>query len=161
MVACFGLFFVDGDDDLNVPFYDNKMMLGILEEGVGHGEYSRGEDNKNQDQWNMEDAHDIDFDPANPPRIDPNDYDEELRSELRVPLYAQIGGHTYITSGNKFQSAYEYVIKQMKDSLDVVASHYDTVVGAYNDYVDDPSDAKYEYYQKSKNFFEMFLTGGD
>lgn len=69
MVACFGLFFVDGEDDLNVPFYDDKMMLGILDgSSIGHGEYSHGEDNRNQKQWNMEDAHDFDYDPSSPPQ---------------------------------------------------------------------------------------------
>lgn len=149
MVACFGLFFVDGIDDLNVPFYDNKMMLGILDEGLGHGEYSRGEDNKNQDQWTMEDAHDIDFDPANPPRIDPNDYDEDLASELRVPLYAQIGGHTYITTGTKFQEAYENAVDNIKTSLDAMFMQSAEVADAIHDYEADPTDANYEKIEKA------------
>lgn len=153
-VACFGLFFVDGAEDKNVALDSDKMMLGILEEGIGHGDYSHGEENRDQDQWNMDDAHDIDFDPANPPRIDPNDYDEDLRSELRVPLYAQIGGHTYITSGTKFQQAYDNAVDNIKTTLDSLFLSTSEVSDAIFAYNSDPTDANYEKLEKAMTLSE-------
>lgn len=82
-VACFGLFFVDGEEDKNVALDDNKMMLGILVDGIGHGDYSHGKANRDQDQWNMDDAHEVDFDPNQPapeppgPEPDPNPIEPE------------------------------------------------------------------------------------
>ena len=80
-VACFGLFFVDGYDDRNVALDDNKMMLGILEDGVGHGDYSFGLNNRLQDQWNWEDMHENEYDPVGPqpePGDDPAASDNPL-----------------------------------------------------------------------------------
>lgn len=74
-VACFGMFFVDADADCNLPLYDDKMFLGLLEDGVGNGAYSNGERNKDAPQWQMDDMHEIDYDPGNPPIQDPNIYD--------------------------------------------------------------------------------------
>lgn len=76
IVACFGLFFVDGAADKNEPLDSDLMMLGTLIDGVGNGDYTTGQDNKNQDQWNMDDVHEIDYDPSNPPDIDPNAYND-------------------------------------------------------------------------------------
>lgn len=76
ITACFGLFFADSLSDAQTKKLDDPaIMLGILAEGVGHGEYTRGTENRNQDQWNMTEAHDIEYDPSNPPRIDPNTYE--------------------------------------------------------------------------------------
>ena len=63
-VACFGLFFVDGYDDKDIALDDNHMMLGILEDGIGHGDYSFGLNNRLQDQWNWDDMHENDYDPT-------------------------------------------------------------------------------------------------
>lgn len=76
MVACFGLFFVDGSDDKNELLDSDKMMLGLLDQGVGNGDYTSGLANRSSDQWNMDDVHEIDYDPSNPPEIDPNAYDD-------------------------------------------------------------------------------------
>lgn len=66
-VACFGLFFVDGVEDRDKNLDHNDVMLGILENGVGNGKYSHGEENRDQDQWNWDDMHQNDYDPSNPP----------------------------------------------------------------------------------------------
>ena len=72
--AGFGLFFVEGDANRNLALDDPDMFLGILRDGVGNGEYSHGEDNRNQDQWNWNDMHENPYDPSDPPIIDDNDY---------------------------------------------------------------------------------------
>ena len=68
MVACFGLFFVDSEYAAeHLKLDEEGMFLGILRDGVGHGDYSEGSANREQMQWGMDDAHDIDYDPTNPP----------------------------------------------------------------------------------------------
>lgn len=108
MVACFGMFFVDGADDLNVSFYDNKMMLGILDEAnIGHGDYSRGLDNKNQKQWNMEDAHDFDYDPSDPPRKgdNPTGSQDPLLPNPLTWTMATAGGGTWALTHEELSQA--------------------------------------------------------
>lgn len=72
IVAGFGLFFADNLNDAQTKKLDDPaIMLGILENGVGNGDYSSGLDNRNELQWTLQDAHDIDYDPADPPIILP------------------------------------------------------------------------------------------
>lgn len=77
-VACFGLFFVESEDDRNAALDDDAVMLGILENGIGHGKYTHGSANREQPQWDMSDMHELDYDPSDPPPIDPNVYDGEM-----------------------------------------------------------------------------------
>ena len=72
-VACFGLFFVDGYEDKDIALDDNHMMLGILENGVGHGEYSFGLNNRLQDQWKWDDMHENEYDPSSEPEDEETD----------------------------------------------------------------------------------------
>lgn len=75
MVACFGLFFVDSEADATLPLDHDKVMLGLLNNGIGNGDYSKGKYNRDHEQWEMSDAHDVDYDPKTPPPfIDTNDY---------------------------------------------------------------------------------------
>lgn len=78
--AGFGLFFVEGDSNKNLSLDDPDMFLGILEDGVGNGKYSHGEDNRNQAQWNWDDMHENPYDPSDPPVLDPNTYDGSMDS---------------------------------------------------------------------------------
>lgn len=72
IVAGFGLFFADNENDARTKKLDDPaIMLGILENGIGNGDYSSGLDNRNALQWTLQDAHDIDYDPADPPIILP------------------------------------------------------------------------------------------
>lgn len=81
MTACYGLFFADSLSDAQTKKLDDPaIMLGTLVEGVGHGAYTSGADNKQQQQWNMDDIHEVDYDPSNPPAIDPNTYDGSMQS---------------------------------------------------------------------------------
>lgn len=54
-IACFGLFFTEDlataqRGALNSPL----MMLGTLENGIGHGKWTAGTDNENQPQWDWD-----------------------------------------------------------------------------------------------------------
>lgn len=66
-LASFGMFFVDGIEDINLALDDDKTFLGILENGVGYGKYSNGKKNREQDQWNWDTMDQNDYDPQNPP----------------------------------------------------------------------------------------------
>ena len=63
--AGFGLFFVEDANDVSLPLDDEDMFLGYFRnhDGIGHGDYSRGEANRDQDQWNWDDMHDGEYDP--------------------------------------------------------------------------------------------------
>lgn len=81
MVACYGLFFADSLSDAQTKKLDSDdIMLGILVEGIGNGDYSHGQENKQQLQWNMDDIHEVEYDPLNPPAIDPNTYNGTMQS---------------------------------------------------------------------------------
>lgn len=88
MTACFGLFFADSLSDAQTKKLDDPaIMLGTLVEGIGNGDYTKGAANRDQEQWNMNDIHDIDYDPSNPPKIDPNEYEytSGFNSVLNAP----------------------------------------------------------------------------
>lgn len=75
-VACFGLLFTD---DVNVARYaditDENMYCGVLDEHlIGHGDYTSGEDNENNEQIKWTNSNDSTYDPSYEPRIDPNTY---------------------------------------------------------------------------------------
>ena len=74
-LACFGLFFTDNEATaLNGALNDENMFLGTLERGIGHGNYTRGENNRKQPQWKWETTNDSDYDPSNSLEIDNNIY---------------------------------------------------------------------------------------
>lgn len=74
-IACFGLFFTDDKETAETGEYDaENMLLGVLEEGIGHGKYSHGEFNRLEPQWQWDTTNDSDYDPSNPPEIDDNIY---------------------------------------------------------------------------------------
>lgn len=78
--AYFGMFFSDDytvarDGELDAE----NMYLGIIDEsGITHGQYSQGQDNRNQKQWDWNDLiSDSPYDPSQKP--DPSIYDEETK----------------------------------------------------------------------------------
>ena len=64
--ACFGLFFTDkASVATNGAFDDPDMYLGLLDlQGIGHGRYSRGIDNRSQPQWDWYDMHESSYSPS-------------------------------------------------------------------------------------------------
>lgn len=78
-IACFGLFFTDDQTTAETGEYDDdNMLLGVLVDGVGHGDYTHGEANRLQPQWEWDTTNDSDYDPSNPPSIDPNSYNGSM-----------------------------------------------------------------------------------
>ena len=74
--ACFGVFVKTGTagDVANVALDHNSVILGLLDEnGVGHGEYTRGAANRTNPIWDWETNRDSPFDPYKIP--DPARYD--------------------------------------------------------------------------------------
>jgi len=75
--ACFGVFVrISNDSGLpttTIPLDNNDIICGELVNGVGHGEYTRGAANRDNDIWNWQTNRDSNFDPYNPP--DPTPYD--------------------------------------------------------------------------------------
>ena len=77
-LASFGMFFVDGIEDINLALDDEKTFLGILKDGVGYGDYSHGKKNREQDQWNWDTMEENKYDPEFPPMVDPNLYGVDM-----------------------------------------------------------------------------------
>lgn len=75
-VACFGLLFTDDEQIALSGDIDNESMYcGILDEDlIGHGLYSHGEANTENEQLNWKNSNDSTYDPSFVPRIDPNTY---------------------------------------------------------------------------------------
>lgn len=94
-LASFGLFFVDGVNDLNLALDDDKTFLGILRNGVGYGDYSSGSKNREQQQWNWDSMEENNYDPDTPPEpLDPNIYD--TASQLNTPSRCASGTKYYV-----------------------------------------------------------------
>jgi len=94
-LASFGMFFVDDIDDLNLALDDDKTFLGILKNGVGYGDYSSGDKNREQDQWNWNTMEENNYDPNTPPEPpDPNIYD--TASQLNTPSRCASGTKYYV-----------------------------------------------------------------
>ena len=75
--ACFGVFVrISNDSGLpttTIPLDNNDIICGELVNGVGHGDYTRGAANRDNDIWEWQTNRDSNFDPYNPP--DPTRYD--------------------------------------------------------------------------------------
>lgn len=133
MVACFGMFFVDGAEDINLPLDDENMMLGTLEDGIGNGDYTHGQDNRNQPQWNWNDMHENDYDPENPSGELPDDFpsqDEYSKFE-----------YDNTTPRNAWRPFTGTYVLDAADTMALVrtcTNHYITMQDAieqYNDYI--------------------------
>lgn len=65
--ASYGVFFTDGDPEnlrnTNSRWTDSSMCLGLLENGVGKGRYTRGADNVNNPAYVWESYHENEYDP--------------------------------------------------------------------------------------------------
>ena len=72
-ISCYGMFFCDSETNARtLKLDDEQMYLGIIVDGIGNGDYTHGADNKLQSQWFMDDVHEFDYDPSNPPIPDRN-----------------------------------------------------------------------------------------
>ena len=82
-LACFGMFFTDDSEVASSGKLDDPAMhLGTLKNGIGYGDYTSGQDNKNQPQWTWTSMSDNDYDPSKPIPADPNTYDGSMGTGL-------------------------------------------------------------------------------
>lgn len=81
-IACFGLFFTfDKNTAQTGALNDPLMYLGVLDaNGIGHGDYSTGEDNENQPQWEWDTTNNSSYKPSDNPDVDPNSYGGKMRT---------------------------------------------------------------------------------
>ncbi len=70
--ACFGMFFTDSSSYAETAQLDDDTMhLGVLDNGIGYGEYTSGEKNTEQPQFGWKTMNESDYDPTNPPTPGP------------------------------------------------------------------------------------------
>lgn len=77
IAALFGCFFTPTNKYVfDFDMLDNDLYLPIIDEnGVGHGQYTRGAENANNSLYTKNSIRDIDYDPDAPPTpVDPNTY---------------------------------------------------------------------------------------
>lgn len=74
MAACFGIpFSPTSKESFAADFTDNDLYLPVIDEnGIAHGEYTRGLRNVANPLYDMEGVRDIDYNPSQ--RVDPNTY---------------------------------------------------------------------------------------
>lgn len=78
LAACYGLFFTDNPTSTIYNsanrWDDNNMMLGLLRDGVGYGDYTRGTANANNPAYNWTNSHSSGYEPSK--EVDPNIYSD-------------------------------------------------------------------------------------
>ena len=125
LVACFGCYFTPSSKT-SFPYAmtDADLCLPIIDEnGITHGEYTRGADNVNNDLYEMDGLRDIDYNPYKPP------------SPIDTNTYSITTG--FNTVGNVASTTKQYVINA--NALQGLSSELWTVVG---NLITDPDDIK-------------------
>ena len=124
-IACFGLFFTDDEQTaLNGALDDDKMFLGILNNGIGHGKYSHGQDNKKQPQWNWATTNQSPYDPNNPPDPTP------IIDGDTGPIRTSDPGVTLAGKGTQcYAITYKDIEQIMEDIFGRTASGYEDLLG--------------------------------
>lgn len=76
MVACFGIPFTDTSKlSFKLDFTDTELCLPVIDEnGVTHGEYTRGTANTTNDIYNADSVRDKNYDPTKPPKNNYSDH---------------------------------------------------------------------------------------
>ena len=76
--ASYGIWFTDNPTNniLQSPnrWTDSNMMLGLLRDGVGYGDYTRGTENTTNPAYNWTSSHESGYDPSK--NVDPNTYSD-------------------------------------------------------------------------------------
>lgn len=90
--AAYGLFFTEKNPH---DLYNNAnrwtssdMFLGVLTDGVGHGEYTRGNDNRNNPVFDLSSSQQSTYKPSAP--IDDNTYDNITSFRDNINLYTGV-----------------------------------------------------------------------
>lgn len=79
MIACFGCYFTPtSKTSFTYDMTDTDLCLPIIDDdGIAHGEYTRGTGNLNNDLYSDDSIRNKDYDPSRPPTpIDPNTYSD-------------------------------------------------------------------------------------
>lgn len=123
-IACFGLFFTDDEQTaLNGELDDDNMFLGILNNGIGHGKYSHGQDNKKQPQWNWATTNQSPYDPDNPPDPTP------IIDGDTGPIRTSDPGVTLAGKGTQcYAVSYQDIEEIMEDIFGRTASGYEDLL---------------------------------
>ena len=82
-IAYFGVFYLaEGSGNFNhVNLYSNRVYCGTIEsDSVTRGNYTKGLYNLLQPQFNWTDTSESEYDPYNPPEVDPNTYDGSMHT---------------------------------------------------------------------------------
>lgn len=88
-ISFYGFFFLgSGDDDFShVTLTNERVYLGIIEDGFTYGRWTHGEENADQPQFSWEDTSESDYDPSKtPPKPDlwSNNYPNAIDTHTRV-----------------------------------------------------------------------------
>lgn len=73
-IAFLGMLFVDDVANVALPIYDDNMYLGEIKDGITTGNYTHGSENLTQHQMQWDDYFQSEYNPYNPPKVDPNTY---------------------------------------------------------------------------------------
>lgn len=100
MVACFGVPFTDTNKlTFKLDFTDTELCLPIIDEnGITHGEYTRGTANTTNDIYNADSVRDKNYDPSKPPvPVDTNTYSSQTYFNPVLNLASMT--HRYVLDG--------------------------------------------------------------
>lgn len=97
-MACFGLFFtIDKETAQTGALNSENMCLGILENGIGHGRWTTGEDNEDQPQWEWDTTNNSSYKPSDNPEPTPSE-DSGTTSYLGAVKQSLGNGNWYVIS---------------------------------------------------------------
>lgn len=101
MIACFGCYFTpSGKTSFPYAMTDSDLCLPIIDDnGIAHGEYTRGADNVNNDLYDLESIRDKEYDPTKPPAPTPSS-DPMLPTSLSWSLASSGTGVWALTSSD-------------------------------------------------------------
>lgn len=143
-LAYFGLWFSETDNYGNTEVMvtgpdctDEHVCLPEILNGRTTGKFKRGVEAgaDPQAQWGNQWRDNVGYNGDKPYKNeDPNTYDEDQTTILRQPLYAQVGGHTYITTGTYFTGAWNTVQGDILAALDDLQDASDDLVVALDNW---------------------------
>lgn len=121
--ACFGVFVrISNDSGLptsTIPLDNNDIICGILSQGIGHGEYTRGTANRDNAIWSWGTNRDSDYDPYKPPH---SDYDTQSHfNDVHIANFNRV----WVTSAQEVQDLVKEVYKALqRKPTDVQTTDY-------------------------------------
>lgn len=110
--ACFGLFVrvdnASGLDNSTIPLDNNDIILGVLEDGIGHGEYTRGAANRTNAIWSWDNNQSSDYDPYMNPH---SEYDTDSHfNNISIANFNKV----WVTSYNEVSDLIKEVYKALQ-----------------------------------------------